>query len=68
MANENGTQPKLKVFVSYSRKDMVFADRLEAFLKPLGIEPLIDRTEILILAGHFGSKRWQRRLHRLPGS
>ena len=37
---------KAKVFISYSRSDMVFADRLEAALKARGFEPLIDRTEI----------------------
>ena len=39
-------EAKAKVFISYSRKDMVFADRLEAALKARGFEPLIDRTEI----------------------
>jgi hypothetical protein len=39
-------QPKAKVFISYSRKDMVFADKLEAALKVRGFEPLIDRSEI----------------------
>jgi hypothetical protein len=35
---------KAKVFISYSRKDMAFADRLEAVLRARGFEPLIDRT------------------------
>ena len=39
-------QPKAKVFISYSRKDMVFADKLDAALKVRGFEPLIDRSEI----------------------
>jgi TIR domain len=43
-ANETG--PKARVFISYSRKDMAFADRLEAALKARGFEPLIDRSEI----------------------
>ena len=38
-------QPKAKIFISYSRKDSAFADRLEAALKARGFEPLIDRTE-----------------------
>ena len=38
--------PKARVFISYSRKDMAFADRLEAALKARGFETLIDRTEI----------------------
>jgi hypothetical protein len=33
-------------FISYSRKDTGFADRLEAALKARGFEPVIDRTEI----------------------
>ncbi len=37
-----------KVFISYSRKDMAFADRLEEALKARGFEPLIDRTEIYV--------------------
>src|SRR5437867_2748022 len=40
-------QRKTKVFTSYSRKDMAFADRLEQALKMRGIEPMIDRSEIL---------------------
>lgn len=35
-----------KVFISYSRKDMAFVDRLDAALREHGIEPLIDRSEI----------------------
>jgi hypothetical protein len=35
-----------KVFISYSRKDMAFADQLEEALRARGIEPLIDRSEI----------------------
>ena len=37
---------KAKVFTSYSRKDIAFADRLDAALKARGFEPLIDRTDI----------------------
>src|SRR5215813_13077921 len=39
-------QSKAKVFISYSRKDITFADRLDAALKARGFEPLIDRTDI----------------------
>jgi hypothetical protein len=45
-AAASGGRPKAKVFISYSRKDMAFADCLEAGLKARGFEPLIDRTEI----------------------
>jgi TIR domain len=41
-----GEQSKARVFISYSRKDMAFAGRLEAALKARGFEPLIDRAEI----------------------
>jgi hypothetical protein len=41
-----GVGPKARIFISYSRKDMAFADRIEAALKARGFEPLIDRTEI----------------------
>src|ERR1700687_4537513 len=40
------TAPRARIFISYSRKDMAFADRLEAALKARDFEPLIDRTEI----------------------
>ena len=41
-----GAEPDAKVFISYSRKDMLFADRLEAALRARNFEPLIDRAEI----------------------
>jgi hypothetical protein len=37
---------RIKVFISYLRRDMSFADRLQAALKAHSIEPLIDRSEI----------------------
>ena len=40
------TNSKAKVFISYSRADLAFANRLEAELKARGFEPLMDRTEI----------------------
>jgi TIR domain len=39
-------ETKTKAFISYSRKDMAFVDRLEAALKARGFEVLIDREEI----------------------
>jgi hypothetical protein len=50
---------KAKVFISYSRKDMAFADRLEAVLKGRGFEPLIDRTEI------YAFEEWWKRIEAL---
>jgi formylglycine-generating enzyme required for sulfatase activity len=54
-------QPQACVFISYSRKDMVFADRLEAALKARGFEPLIDRTEI------YAFEDWWQRIEVLIG-
>ena len=50
-----------KVFISYSRKDMAFAGRLEAALKARGLEPLIDRTEI------YAFEDWWKRIETLIG-
>ena len=50
---------KAKIFISYSRKDMAFADRLEASLRARGFEPLIDRTEI------YAFEDWWRRIQAL---
>jgi len=52
-------QSKAKVFISYSRKDMSFADRLEAALKTRGFEPLIDRTDI------YAFEQWWERIEAL---
>jgi TIR domain len=54
-------EPKARVFISYSRKDMAFADRLEAALKARGFEPLIDRTEI------YAFEDWWKRIEALIG-
>jgi WD40 repeat protein len=54
-------EPKTRVFISYSRKDMAFADRLEAALKARGFEPLIDRTEI------YAFEDWWKRIQTLIG-
>src|ERR1700732_5267329 len=50
-----------RVFISYSRKDMPFADRLDAALKARGFEPLIDRTEI------YAFEDWWKRIQALIG-
>ena len=47
MPKQGRSCPDARVFISYSRKDMAFADRLESALKSHGIESLIDRTEIV---------------------
>src|SRR5437868_14818417 len=50
---------KARVFISYSRKDIAFADDLEAALKARGFEPLIDRSEIYAL------EDWWKRIEAL---
>jgi hypothetical protein len=47
---------KLRVFISYSRDDLDFADQLEASLNAYGFECLIDRH------GISGGEHWKRRL------
>lgn len=56
-----GIDTKTRVFISYSRKDMAFADRLEAALKVRGIEVFIDREEI------YAFEDWWKRLQALIG-
>jgi hypothetical protein len=51
--------PKAKVFISYSRRDIAFADRLEAALKARGFQPLIDRAEI------YAFEEWWKRIEVL---
>jgi hypothetical protein len=50
---------KAKVFISYSRKDIEFADHLDAALKTRGFEPLIDRTDI------YAFEEWWKRVEEL---
>lgn len=50
---------KLKVFVSYSRADLAFADELAAGLEIMGFAPLIDRHAIR------EGEDWQTRLGNL---
>jgi formylglycine-generating enzyme required for sulfatase activity len=54
-------ETKTQVFISYSRKDMAFADRLEAELKARGFEVLIDRQEI------YAFEDWWKRIEGLIG-
>ena len=61
-AMEAGTgQAKTRVFISYSRKDMAFADGLEVALKARGFEVLIDRQEI------YAFEDWWKRIESLIG-
>ena len=52
-----GTKPK--VFISYSRQDLAFADQLVAVLEWQGFLPIIDRK------GIYGAERWEERLGQL---
>jgi WD40 repeat protein len=56
-AHEAG--PKARVFISYSRQDIAFVDRLDAALKARGFEPLIDRSEI------YAFEDWWKRIEAL---
>ena len=55
MSDSEVTQ-KLKVFISYSRADLAFADQLDAALKLTGFEPILDRH------GISGGEDWRQRL------
>src|SRR5215813_31821 len=50
---------KLKVFISYSRDDIDFADQLNAALDGTGFEAIVDRH------GIAGADDWKRRLGEL---
>jgi TPR repeat protein len=50
---------RLRVFISYSRDDLKFADQLDAALDTYGFECLIDRH------GISGGEDWKRRLGKL---
>jgi formylglycine-generating enzyme required for sulfatase activity len=53
------SERKARIFISYSRVDMEFADRLELALKERGFEPLIDREEI------YAFEDWWNRIEKL---
>jgi hypothetical protein len=65
IAPQQGSRPdspdrgKLRVFISYSRDDLKFADQLDAALNACGFECLIDRH------GISGGEDWKRRLGNL---
>src|ERR1700738_2617883 len=58
-ASQSDGQPAARVFISYSRKDMAFAEHLETALKARSIEPLIDRSEI------YAFEDWWKRIEAL---
>jgi hypothetical protein len=58
---ERNVETKTRVFISYSRKNMAFADNLEGALEARGFEVLIDREEI------YAFEDWWRRIEALIG-
>jgi formylglycine-generating enzyme required for sulfatase activity len=62
---------KARIFISYSRKDMAFADQLEAALQARGFEPLIDRQDPIALQdwskGIAPFEDWWKRIETLIG-
>jgi hypothetical protein len=57
VADDRGqTVAKTKVFISHSRKNIAFANRLDAALKARGFGPLIDRTEIYAFGDSIASE------------
>ena len=58
-AQETQGQSKAKVFISYSRKELAFADRLDAALKARGFDTLIDRSDI------YAFEEWWKRVEDL---
>ena len=57
--SDSADRGKLRVFISYSRDDLHFADQLDAALDACGFECLIDRH------GISGGEDWKRRLGNL---
>lgn len=57
--DEHDAEARANIFVSYSRKDGAFVDRLESALKARGFAPKIDRSDIYA----FGD--WRRRIEEL---
>ena len=53
------TPPKAKVFISYSRDDIDFADQLVTALEAFNFVPLIDRHSIP------GGEDWKAQLRRM---
>ncbi len=51
--------PKAKVFISYARKDLTFADQLAAALKNRGFQILMDRSDI------YAFEDWWKRIEVL---
>lgn len=55
----SGSAGRLKVFISYSRRNVTFADQLVVALEDRGFEPVLDRHDIA------EGERWEDRLGKL---
>jgi len=68
---DQSAHTKARIFISYSRKDMAFADQLEAALKARGFDPLIDRQDPIALQdwskGIAPFEDWWKRIQTLIG-
>ncbi len=68
-AHARDDPPKAKIFISYSRRDTAFVDRLEPALKARGFEPLIDRQDPIALRdwskGIAPFEAWWKRIQAL---
>ena len=58
-AQDGAQHSKTRIFLSYSRRDMAFTDRIEAALTARGFEVLIDRAEI------YAFEDWWKRIEGL---
>jgi hypothetical protein len=54
-------ESKARIFISYSRTDMEFADKLETALKARGFAATLDRTDI------YAFEDWWQRIQDLIG-
>ena len=59
MSGEVSEHDKMKVFVSYSRRDVAFADQIVYALEQQGFRPILDRHDI------DAAEKWKDRLGKL---
>ena len=61
-AAQSGDEPAARIFISYSRKDASFVERLGTAIEVRGLVPLIDRTEI------YAFEDWWKRIEGMIGT
>jgi hypothetical protein len=61
-AAQSGDEPGARIFISYSRKDASFVERLGTAIEVRGLVPLIDRTEI------YAFEDWWKRIEGMIGT